>query len=47
MGAQVKAFENGLPSAYVVRLPHANHYVFVSNEADVLRDMNTFVSNLP
>ena len=24
-GAQVKAFENGLPSARVVRLPNANH----------------------
>jgi pimeloyl-ACP methyl ester carboxylesterase len=46
-GAQAKAFENGVPSARVVRLPHANHYVFFSNEADVLREMNAFLGNLP
>jgi non-heme chloroperoxidase len=46
-GAQVKAFETGLPSARVVRLPHANHYVFQSNEADVLREMNAFIASLP
>jgi non-heme chloroperoxidase len=28
-GAQAKAFETGLPSARVVRLEHANHYVFL------------------
>ena len=46
-GAQAKAFESGVPSARVVRLPHANHYVFFSNEADVLREMNAFLSSLP
>ena len=46
-GAQAKAFESGVPSARVVRLPHANHYVFFSNEADVLREMNAFVGGLP
>jgi non-heme chloroperoxidase len=46
-GAQATAFEKGLPSARVVRLPHANHYVFLSNEADVLREMNAFVAGLP
>jgi pimeloyl-ACP methyl ester carboxylesterase len=46
-GAQAKAFESGVPSARVVRLPHANHYVFLSNEADVLREMNAFLGNLP
>ena len=45
-GAQAKAFESGVPSARVVRLPHANHYVFFSNEADVLREMNAFVGSL-
>ncbi|HUI78794.1 MAG TPA: alpha/beta hydrolase, partial [Bryobacteraceae bacterium] len=47
VGAQAKAFQTGIPSARVVRLPHANHYVFLSNEADVLREMNTFVSSVP
>ena len=46
-GAQAKAFESGVPSARVVLLPHANHYVFFSNEADVLREMNAFLGNLP
>jgi non-heme chloroperoxidase len=46
-GAQAKAFETGLPSARVVRLAHANHYVFLSNEADVLREMNAFIGSLP
>jgi hypothetical protein len=45
-GAQAKAFESGVPSARVVRLPHANHYVFLSNEADVLREMNAFLGSL-
>jgi len=46
-GAQAKVFENGIPSARVVRLPRANHYVFLSNEADVLREMNAFLASLP
>jgi pimeloyl-ACP methyl ester carboxylesterase len=44
--AQAKAFESGVPSARVVRLPHAGHYVFLTNEADVLREMRAFVSSL-
>jgi non-heme chloroperoxidase len=44
--AQAKAFESGIPSARVVRLAHANHYVFLSNEADVLREVNAFLSSL-
>ena len=35
--AQAKAFERGVPTARVIRLPHANHYVFLSNDTDVLR----------
>ena len=45
-GAQAKAFESGVPSARVVRLSHANHYLFLSNEADVLREMNDFLGGL-
>ena len=44
--AQAKAFEAGLPGARVVRIPRANHYVFLSNEADVLREMETFIASL-
>lgn len=45
--AQAKAFEAGVPSARVVRLPHARHEVFSSNEEDVLREMNAFIGRLP
>jgi non-heme chloroperoxidase len=47
IGVQVNAFEKGIPSAQVVRLAHADHYVFLSNETDVLRQMRTFISDLP
>ena len=43
---QAEAFESGVPSARVVILPHANHYVFLSNEADVLREMRAFLAGL-
>ncbi|MCU1261099.1 MAG: Hydrolase or acyltransferase of alpha/beta superfamily (Modular protein) [Bryobacterales bacterium] len=46
-GAQAAAFEKATPSAHVVRLAHANHDVYRSNEADVLREMNAFISTLP
>lgn len=45
-GAQAKAFETGVHSARVVRLAHANHAIFLSNEADVLREMNEFLATL-
>jgi non-heme chloroperoxidase len=44
---QAKAIEDGLPSARVVKLPGANHYVFLSNEADVLREMRSFLARVP
>jgi non-heme chloroperoxidase len=43
---QAKAFEDGVPTAHVVRLPGADHYVYISNEADVLREMKSFFSTL-
>jgi hypothetical protein len=46
-GAQADAFEKGVPSARVVRLPHADHFVFMSNEADLLHEMNAFLAKLP
>jgi pimeloyl-ACP methyl ester carboxylesterase len=44
---QADDFAAGVPSAHVVRLPNADHYVFRSNEADVLREMNAFLTTLP
>jgi pimeloyl-ACP methyl ester carboxylesterase len=45
--AQADAFTAGVPSAHVVRLPDADHYVFRSNEAEVIREMNAFLEKLP
>lgn len=44
---QMKAFEKGVPSARVVNIARANHFVFWSNEAEVLREMNAFLRKLP
>jgi pimeloyl-ACP methyl ester carboxylesterase len=35
-----------LPTAHVVELPNASHFVFLSNEADVLREIRDFVAGL-
>lgn len=43
---QAKAFEDGVPAARVVILPGADHYVYLSNEADVLREMKSFFNAL-
>ena len=41
------SFEHEVPNAKVVRIKHADHYVFRSNEADVIREMNSFIGALP
>lgn len=43
---QVEAFAAGNPAAKIVRLPYASHYVFRSNEADILTAMNGFMDQL-
>ena len=43
-GAQAAAFERGVPGARVVRLPYANHYVFMSNERAVIDEIRAFLS---
>ena len=42
---QARAVADGVPSARVVRLRGA-HHVFLSNEADVLREMRAFLAGL-
>jgi hypothetical protein len=44
---QEKSVESGVPTAHVITLPGANHYVFLSNEAEVLQDMHAFLARLP
>ena len=43
---QVRSFEKGVPRARVVNIPGANHYIFLSNQADVLREMHGFLAGL-
>lgn len=43
---QIKAFQQGNPNAHVVVLAHADHGVFVSNEADVIREITSFAATL-
>src|SRR5579871_386427 len=40
VNSQIKAFEAGVPAARVVRL-RGMHYIFFSNEADVLREIHS------
>jgi pimeloyl-ACP methyl ester carboxylesterase len=42
----IAAFESAVPSARVVRLARADHYVFLSNEQDVLRELRAFLARL-
>jgi pimeloyl-ACP methyl ester carboxylesterase len=42
---QAKAFEDGVPTARVIRL-HGMHYIYLSNEADVQREIGTFLAGL-
>jgi hypothetical protein len=36
----------GLPLAKVVWIDHTNHYAFRPHEADVIREINTFIAGL-
>lgn len=43
---QVVAFRRGVPTARVLVLPNADHYIFRSNEAEVLREIRVFIDGL-
>jgi pimeloyl-ACP methyl ester carboxylesterase len=43
---QANAVENALPAAHVVTLRGAHHHVFLSNEADVIREIRNFLNAL-
>jgi non-heme chloroperoxidase len=43
----VANLKRGVPSARLVDLPAAGHYVFITREADVLREIRAFVAGLP
>jgi len=40
-------FHDGMSDGHVVQIPGASHYVFLSNESDVLREVSAFLDNLP
>jgi non-heme chloroperoxidase len=43
---QINAFQLGIPGAQVVKLPNATHYLFLTNQSDVVREMNSFIAKL-
>ena len=43
---QIDAFERGQPTAHVIRIANANHYIFISNEIQVLNEMNGFLDTV-
>jgi non-heme chloroperoxidase len=43
---QAKAFESGVANSTVVRLRNANHYVYLSHEEAVLREIRNFIKAL-
>jgi non-heme chloroperoxidase len=43
---QEKAVKDGLPMVRVITVPDAHHYVYLSNEAEVLRDLGAFLAGL-
>jgi non-heme chloroperoxidase len=44
--ACAKAFKNGVPSSRIVGLPGAAHHLFISNEAEVLKELRDFIGGL-
>jgi non-heme chloroperoxidase len=46
MEDQAKAFETQVPSAQIVRIANADHYIFQSDETEVVHDINVFVESL-
>src|SRR5262249_7385249 len=38
--------KSGVPNARVIELPHPNHYVFLADQAQVLREIGTFLAAL-
>lgn len=44
--AQVEAFARGVPTARVVRIPNADHYVYRSDEAQVINEIIKFLDSL-
>ncbi|HEY0685885.1 MAG TPA: alpha/beta hydrolase [Steroidobacter sp.] len=44
---QMALFQRDLPQARAVRIERADHYVFLSNQKEVLEEVNAFIATLP
>lgn len=44
--AWADAFRHGVPTARIVLIPNADHYVYLSNEAQVVAEMDAFLAKL-
>ncbi len=44
--AAIKGFKAGLPKAKVIVIPHADHFVYLSNKDEFLKDVNTWIASL-
>jgi hypothetical protein len=42
----IQDLRQGVPAARIVELPNANFYIFLSNEADLLRKLRSFIGEL-
>lgn len=40
-------FRSGVKNSRVIEIPGASHYIFRTNEAEVLREIRTFIKTLP
>jgi non-heme chloroperoxidase len=43
---QARALERGVPGARVLRWPHASHYLLLTRQADVIKEVTTFIAAL-
>lgn len=41
---QALAFEQGVPGSRVIRIPGGTHYLFITHEPDVLREVTAFIA---
>jgi non-heme chloroperoxidase len=43
---QARAFERGVLGARVLRWPHASHHLFLTREADIVKEVTAFITSL-
>jgi hypothetical protein len=43
---QAQLIEDGIRTARIVKLPDAHHYIYLSNQEDVIREMRSFLSRV-